>query len=167
MSPIITIRPATLDDADHVIAFNTALAAETEGKTLHALTIAVGVRAALADPSRSLYFIAEVEGEVVGQTMVTFEWSDWRNTFFWWIQSVYVDSRFRRRGVFRALHEHVRREARNRPDVCGLRLYVHHDNHRAMKTYERLGMPQSDYLMCEEELVNRTAASPITLEHVG
>jgi GNAT superfamily N-acetyltransferase len=147
----ITIRRATLDDSAHIVCFNTALAAETERKTLDARTIAIGVRQALADPSRSLYFMAEVDGAVVGQTMVTFEWSDWRNAFFWWIQSVYVDSRFRRRGVFRALHEHVRREARSRPDVCGLRLYVHHDNHRAMRTYERLGMPQSDYLMCEED----------------
>jgi GNAT superfamily N-acetyltransferase len=144
-----SIRPATPDDADQVIAFNTALAAETEGKTLDASTLAVGVREALADPARSLYFLAEVDGAVVGQTMVTFEWSDWRNAFFWWIQSVY--SRFRRRGVFRALHDHVRREAKGRPDVCGLRLYVHHDNHRAMKTYERLGMPQSEYLLCEED----------------
>jgi len=150
MNPV-SIRPATPDDADHVIAFNTALAAETEGKTLDASTLAVGVRKALADPSRSLYFMAEVDDAVVGQTMVTFEWSDWRNAFFWWIQSVYVDSRFRRRGVFRALHDHVRREARSRPDVCGLRLYVHHDNHRAVKTYERLGMPQSEYLLCEED----------------
>ena len=147
----IAIRRATLDDADPIVAYNTALAAETEGKTLDARTITVGVRAALADPSRSLYFLAEVDGEVVGQTMVTFEWSDWRNAFFWWIQSVYVDSPFRRRGVFRALHEHVRREARSRPNVCGLRLYVHHDNHRAMKTYAQLGMPQSEYLMCEED----------------
>ena len=147
----ITIRPATLEDAAHIVSFNKALASETEGKTLDARTITVGVREALADPSRSLYFLAEVDGEVVGQTMVTFEWSDWRNAFFWWIQSVYVDARFRRRGVFRALHEHVRREAHSRPEVCGLRLYVHHDNHRAMKTYAQLGMPQSDYLMCEED----------------
>ena len=148
---LITIRRATVADADHVIAFNSALAGETEGKALNADTISVGVREALADPTRSLYFLAEVDGKVVGQTMVTFEWSDWRNGFFWWIQSVYVDSRFRRQGVFRALHDHVRREARSRPDVCGLRLYVHHDNHRAMKTYERLGMLQSEYLMCEED----------------
>ena len=147
----ITIRPATPDDAVRIVSFNTALAAETERKTLDARTATDGVREALADPGRSLYFLAEVDGTVVGQTMVTFEWSDWRNAFFWWIQSVYVDSRYRRRGVFRALHEHVRREARSRPDVCGLRLYVHHDNHRAMKTYERLGMPQSEYLMCEED----------------
>ena len=152
----VSARRAALGDLDHVIAFNTALAAETEGKTLDARTLALGVQEALADPGRSLYFLAEVDGVVVGQTMVTFEWSDWRNAFFWWIQSVYVDSRFRRRGVFRALHEHVRREARSRPDVCGLRLYVHHDNHRAMKTYERLGMPQSEYLMCEEDWSNES-----------
>jgi GNAT superfamily N-acetyltransferase len=147
----ITIRRATLDDAAHIVSFNTALAAESEGKTLDARTVTDGVRQALADPSRSLYFLAELDGEVIGQTMVTFEWSDWRNAFFWWIQSVYIDSRFRRRGVFRALHEHVRREARSRPDVCGLRLYVHHDNHRAMNTYTLLGMPQSEYHLCEED----------------
>ncbi len=153
----ITIRRATVADADRIVAFNTALAAETESKALDDRTLTLGVRAALADPTRSLYFVAEIDGEVVGQTMVTFEWSDWRNAFFWWIQSVYVDSRFRRRGVFRALHEHVRREARIRPGVCGLRLYVHHDNHRAMKTYAQLGMMQCDYFMCEEDW---SAASP-------
>jgi GNAT superfamily N-acetyltransferase len=147
----ITIRRATVADADRIVEFNTALAAESEGKALDARTITKGVREALTDPARSLYFVAEIDGEVIGQTMVTFEWSDWRNGFFWWIQSVYVDSRFRRRGVFRALHDHVRREARSRPDVCGLRLYVHHDNHRAMKTYAQLGMAQTEYLMCEED----------------
>lgn len=147
----ISIRRAAVADADRIVAFNKALAAESEGKTLDAKTITAGVRQALADAARSLYFVAEIGGEVVGQTMVTFEWSDWRNAYFWWIQSVYVDSRFRRRGVFRALHEHVRREAHSRRDVCGLRLYVHHNNHRAMKTYAQLGMPQCDYHMCEED----------------
>jgi len=89
----VTIRRATVADADYIVGFNTALAAESEGKTLDAKTITDGVRAALTDPARSLYFVAEIDGEVVGQTMVTFEWSDWRNAFFWWSQSVYVDSR--------------------------------------------------------------------------
>ncbi len=155
----ITVRRATLTDANPIIAFNAALASETEGKTLDANTITVGVRAALSDSSRSSYFVAEINGEIVGQTMVTYEWSDWRNGFFWWIQSVYVDSRFRRRGVFRALHEHVRREARSRHDVCGLRLYVHHDNSRAIKTYAQLGIAQSDYLLCEEDWSDALATS--------
>jgi GNAT superfamily N-acetyltransferase len=147
----ILVRRASVADLDQVASFNSAMAAETEGKTLDSDTLGEGVRAALSDDNRSRYFLAEVDGAVAGQTMVTFEWSDWRNAFFWWIQSVYVDPRFRRRGVFRALHEHIRREAKSRPDVCGLRLYVHKDNHRAMNTYRELDMPVCDYLMCEED----------------
>ncbi len=147
----IVVRRAAIEDLDRIVAFNAAIAVETEGKKLDPRTLRDGVRAALSDPHRSLYFLAEVEGVVAGQTMVTFEWSDWRNNHFWWIQSVYVDPRFRRRGVFRALHEYIRGAARSRPDVCGLRLYVHKENHRAMNTYRELGMPLSDYLMCEED----------------
>jgi GNAT superfamily N-acetyltransferase len=85
--------------------------------------------------------------------MVTPEWSDWRNGFFWWIQSVYVEPAFRRQGVFRALHERIRVEALSRADVCGLRLYVHHHNGRAMETYHTLGMGKTDYLLFEEEFL--------------
>ena len=131
--------------------FNAALASETEGKSLEPATLRLGVDKALGDAARCLYFLAEVDGAVAGQTMVTFEWSDWRNAYFWWIQSVYVKSGLRRRGVFRALHEHIRTQAHAQPDVCGLRLYVHKDNHRAAQTYRLLGMPVGDYLMCEED----------------
>ncbi len=149
-SPIL-IRRATPADVDQVVEFNAALATETEGKSLNPGTLRLGVETALDDQARCLYFIAEVEGSVAGQTMVTFEWSDWRNGYFWWIQSVYVKPDFRRRGVFRALHEHIRNQAHARPDVRGLRLYVHKDNHRAAQTYRLLGMPPADYLMCEED----------------
>ena len=40
--------------------------------------------------------------------------------------------------------------ARNRPDVCGIRLYVHGDNARAIETYRRLGMTMTEYRLCEE-----------------
>ncbi len=155
--PAAIVRRATLADLDVVVQFNAAMARETEDKVLDPATLREGVRQALCDPHRSLYFLAEVDGIVAGQTMVTFEWSDWRNAYFWWIQSVYVDPRFRRRGVFRALHEHIRREAKSRPDVCGLRLYVFKDNHRAQETYRQLGMPVCDYLMCEEDWSVRQA----------
>jgi GNAT superfamily N-acetyltransferase len=148
---LVTVRRAILNDFEKVVQFNAAMALETEGKTLAAATLREGVRTALSDPDRALYFIAEVDGAAAGQTMVTFEWSDWRNATFWWIQSVYVDPLHRRRGVFRALHQHIRNEARKRPDVCGLRLYVYKDNDRAQKTYAHLGMPVSDYLLCEED----------------
>lgn len=147
----ISIRPATMDDLARVVEFNRAMALETEQKTLADEVLTSGVRQALADPARSTYFVAEIDGAVVGQTMFTTEWSDWRNGFFWWIQSVYVEPAHRRRGVFRALYEHVRTLARQQPAVCGIRLYVHGHNTRAIETYQRLGMTVTEYRLCEED----------------
>lgn len=149
--PSIVIRPATSNDLEIVVSFNVAMAEETEGKKLDPTVARAGAAAGIADPSRSLYFIAEVGGARAGQTMVTVEWSDWRNGFFWWIQSVYVDPGFRRRGVFRALYEHIREKAKRRKGVCGLRLYAHHDNKRAIETYRTLGMVKTEYVLLEEE----------------
>ena len=142
-------------DFDSIVAFNRAMAFESERKKLDPATIADGVRNALRDRTRCMYFVAEIDGIVAGQTMVTFEWSDWRNGFFWWIQSVYVDSRFRRRGVFRAIHAYIRDLSKSRPDVCGLRLYVHRYNTRAIETYKELGMSLTGYLLCEEHWSDR------------
>lgn len=147
----IHIRQATPDDLDIVVRFNHALALESEGKPLDRVVLMEGSRRALCDPQRSVYFLAEVEGTVVAQIMITTEWSDWRNGFFWWIQSVYVEPAYRRRGLFRMLYSHVRARATDRPDVCGLRLYVHRDNAGAIDTYRNLGMTQTEYLLCEEE----------------
>lgn len=82
--------------------------------------------------------------------MVTSEWSDWRNGFFWWIQSVYVRPEYRRHGVYRSLHEHLRKLAQTEPNICGLRLYVERENERAQSTYSRLGMHETHYLLFEE-----------------
>ena len=150
-APIIHIRHATPVDLDTAFRFNEAMAWETESRRLDRATVAEGVRNALADPNRCIYFVAEFAGSVVGQTMITFEWSDWRNGFFWWIQSVYVDPDHRRQGVFRALYDHIRTEAKTRPDVCGLRLYVYHSNDRAIATYQTLGMSVADYKLCVED----------------
>src|SRR5262245_20710416 len=103
----LTIRRATLDDADTIALFNSRMALETEGNSLDGPTVRAGVRAILADPSKGWYLVAEQGGNIVGQLMLTFEWSDWRNAWFWWIQSVYVREDARRHGVFRALYEHV------------------------------------------------------------
>jgi ribosomal protein S18 acetylase RimI-like enzyme len=109
--------------------------------------LAAGVRAVLDDPARGVYFVAERAGEVVGQTMITTEWSDWRNGWLWWIQSVYVCADARRQGVFRALYEHVQEMARNDPTVIGLRLYVEENNRAAQETYRRMGMEPMGFLV--------------------
>ncbi len=143
------IRRATQADTNTVVEFNWRLAEESEGQTLDRAVLAAGVAAGLADPRKALYFVAEEGGTVVGQIMVTFEWSDWRNGWMWWIQSVYVRPEARRRGVFRALFEHVHQAARQDPEVIGLRLYVERDNQVAQQTYKSMGMEWTSYRVLE------------------
>ena len=132
-----------------IVEFNRLLAEESEGKALDGPPLAAGVAAGLADPRKALYFVAEEGGRVLGQVMVTFEWSDWRNGWFWWVQSVYVRPEARRRGVFRALFDHVGAAARRDPQVIGLRLYVEEENHLARQTYARLGLAPTGYRVME------------------
>jgi GNAT superfamily N-acetyltransferase len=145
----LNIRRATPADAETIVAFNSAMAEETEGRSLPADTIARGVRRLLADPAHGVYYVAERDGSIVGQLLITFEFSDWRDGLFWWIQSVYVALPARRTGVYRALHEHVEAAARAAGDVCGLRLYADRKNAGAHEVYRRLGMRASNYVMYE------------------
>ena len=141
----MNIRIATAADAEPLIEFNQAMALETEGKQLDPATISSGVKSVFADRDKGFYVVAEDDGRIVGGLMITYEWSDWRAKVFWWIQSVYVHPDYRGRGVFRSLYRHVESLARQDAGVCGIRLYVHHDNHRAMTAYEKLGMTPADY----------------------
>ena len=140
-------RRATPADEGVLVAYNAALAWESERKRLDEAVLRAGVRAVLADPARGFYTVAERGGEVVGQTMVTFEWSDWRDGWYWWVQSVYVREDARRGGVFRALFEHLKGQATADPAVIGLRLYVERDNLRAQQTYTSLGMSEEPYFL--------------------
>ncbi len=146
----LTVRPSRADDADVLASFNLAMADETEGLALVPEVVAEGVRGVFARPDRGFYLVAENEGEVVGALMVTREWSDWRNSDFWWIQSVYVRPDHRRRGVFRSLYAAVRAAALARAGVCGLRLYVEHENREAMRVYAALGMREAAYRMWQD-----------------
>lgn len=146
------IRDATTDDAAEIASYNSRMAEETEGRALVSALIGPGVRQVLADRSKGRYWVAESQGAIVGQLMVTYEWSDWRNATIWWIQSVYVPLEYRRKGVFSALYQHVESLAAAEPGVCGLRLYVENNNHRAQQTYEALGMGKTSYLVMESML---------------
>ena len=138
--------------------FNVRLAQETEGLTLEPDCINSGVIALLSDPAKGFYYLAEVDGAVAGQVMITYEWSDWRNGQIWWLQSVYVKAEFRQCGVFRALFNHLTQLATVQPDVCGLRLYMHSDNARARQSYERLGMKHTKYEVFEMQLGDKPLA---------
>ena len=140
--------------------FNSRMAWETENRRLDPERVRQGVAALLSDPAKGSYFLAEGQQDgtitVAGQLLITYEWSDWRNGNFWWIQSVYVAEEFRGRGVFRALFNHVHTLAKGRKDVCGLRLYMDAQNQTARQTYERLGLKQTDYELFEIDFVMGT-----------
>lgn len=156
----IIIREGGPQDAETIARFLCAMAAESENKCLDPAVVRRGLQRSLTASDLCCYYLAEMDGGVVGQTMITCEWSDWRAAFFWWIQSVYVRPECRRRGVFRALYEHVVREARRRPDVCGVRLYVEKENAAAIRTYERLGLRRSPHLLYELDWSHLAAGAP-------
>ncbi len=147
--PKITVRNATPGDTASLVAFQQAMAKETEGKTLHLEPLRRGINAVFRSPDKGLYLVAEAEGMVIGGLLITYEWSDWRNGTFWWIQSVYVDPQWRRKGAYRAMHNYVCEVAGERGDVCGIRLYVERSNSVAQQTYFNLGMAKSHYDMYE------------------
>ena len=147
------IRSANTADAPFIADWNIRMAFETEQRQLDAQTVSAGVTALLQDSSKGSYFIAQVAGQPVGQMLITYEWSDWRNGTFGWVQSLYIVETFRCRGIFRALFEHVNALARARNDVCGLRLYVESENTHAKQVYSKLGMRRTDYELFETDFV--------------
>ena len=150
------IRRATPGDAQTLVEFNRAMALETEALELSEETLASGVRHLFENPQFGFYVVAEDEGgggvtaEPVGSLMITYEWSDWRDGLFWWVQSVYVKPLYRRHGIYRRLYDHVRRMAEDDSTVRGFRLYVERENTAAQATYKRLGMQETHYRMFEE-----------------
>ena len=145
------LRKATAADARVLARNNLRLAEESEGEYLAPATVLAGVGALLADRRKGYYLVAVERNAVVGQLMVTYEWSDWRNSNLWWVQSVYVLRSWRRRGVFRALFSEVRRRAA-RNGVKVLRLYVFGKNKRAMAVYRKVGMEKKSYRFYQLEL---------------
>lgn len=150
-----SIRRAEPGDVEKIVEFNVKMADETEGKRLDAKIVRQGVSTVIYDSSKGFYLVAEDAGSsrVIGQLLVTFEWSDWRDKCFWWIQSVYVDHEFRRNRVFSQLFDALRKLAESkRKDVYGFRLYVDEHNESAKKAYEALGFKKTSYQMYEKDL---------------
>ncbi|WP_437671828.1 N-acetyltransferase family protein [Sorangium sp. So ce131] len=153
----LVIRRATPSDVEVIAANNRAMALETEGKVLDTSVTLRGAAALIADEGKGFYLLAERGAEVAGQLMITYEWSDWRNGIFWWIQSVYVSPASRRSGVYRALYRRLHEMAAEAGNVCGIRLYVETSNTRAQATYVALGMQRSHYELYELDLPLRSS----------
>ncbi|MDZ4732312.1 MAG: GNAT family N-acetyltransferase [Nitrospirota bacterium] len=153
----LNVRLAKPEDVATITSFSSAMAFETEGRRLDLDRLHLGTIALIEAPARGFFIVAEQEQgdrrQLLGQLMVTYEWSDWRNGTFWWIQSVYVDPAWRRQSVFRRMHETVMATARTSPNVCGVRLYVEESNRAAQEVYRRVGLTPSSYAIFETDFI--------------
>lgn len=145
----IQIRKGKPEDRETIAGFQLAMAKETENIRLDRQVLEKGITAIFENPALGQYFVAEVDGKIVASMMTTFEWSDWRNSLVWWLQSVYVLPEYRRTGIFRKMYEHVKQEVMSRPEVTGIRLYMVTSNRKAAATYEAVGMDGNRYRMFE------------------
>lgn len=160
---MIKIRRARPSDLETIVDFNVRLADESEGVELDRGRLRCGVANALEDERRAFYLIAESAGEAAGQLMVTYEWSDWRDGEFWWLQSVFVRPDFRRQGVLKALYARVL-ELAEQSNVCGIRLYVEHENEAAKAAYESFGITPTVFEMREHDFVIRRGPDHPTIQ---
>ena len=145
---MITIRKARSEDASTIVDFQQKMAWETEKMTLAPETVTNGVNKVFTDPECGQYWVTEDNDKIVASLLITYEWSDWRNSNVWWFQSVYVLPEFRRTGIFRSMYQYIKDEA-YKCEVPGLRLYVETNNSTAQETYESLGMKSEHYIMFE------------------
>jgi len=148
-NPDYTIVRGEVDDIESIVQFQAKMAMESEGTTLDLEKVTKGVTAAMNDESKGIYWVAKVNGKAIGSLMVTREWSDWNNEWYWWIQSVYVLPDYRKHGVYKAMYSTLKEVAKENK-VSQIRLYVDKTNHPAQQAYQRLGMHESHYLMYEE-----------------
>ncbi len=148
-NPGILIREALPKDHPVIVSFQLAMALETENLKLNRARVEKGVRAALDDPSRGRYFVAESGGQVIASMMITYEWSDWRNGTVWWIQSVYILPAFRGKKIFTAMYNSLKERVMADDHVLGLRLYVDQTNQHARRVYAALGMNGEHYTTYE------------------
>jgi ribosomal protein S18 acetylase RimI-like enzyme len=148
------LRIAEKSDAPMLAAHNCAMAFETENKSLELAVATLGAEGLFQRPELGFYLIAETDSIAAATLLVTYEWSDWRNGLFWWIQSVYVKPAYRRQGVYSKMYAHLKELALSQPTpVCGFRLYAETDNQAAQATYKNLGMHACEYVMFEESVV--------------
>ena len=145
------ITTGTIEDINAIAQFQVDMAAESEGTTLDIARVTPGVAAVMDDPYKGTYIIARADGQPIGSLMLTREWSDWTNRWFWWIQSVYVKPEYRGKGAYRAMYAKIKEMAHDQ-GVTQVRLYVDKTNYRAQEVYKKLGMDECHYLMYEEVL---------------
>ena len=146
---MIEVRNANPEDIPYIREFQKQMALETEKLTWDDEKINKGVEAVFDDPEKGFYIVSTSNSQVVASMLITTEWSDWRNGYFLWIQSLYVISSFRKQGIFRNMYQFIKQTVVETTNYFGLRLYVEENNKTAFDVYMNVGMKGSHYKMFE------------------
>ena len=141
----------TAADIEDIVRFQVAMAMESEGTALDVERVTAGVTAVMNDSNKGFYLVAKIADETTGSLMITKEWSDWNNQWYWWVQSVYVTPKFRNKGIFKSLYAKVKELAASN-SVSQIRLYVDKTNTLAQRVYSNVGMAECHYIMLEEHI---------------
>ena len=147
----LTITRGKASDIDAIVRFQADMAMESEGTMLDMDRLTLGVSSAINDEQKGIYLVARANDTPIGSLMLTREWSDWNNQWYWWIQSVYVMPEYRKKGVYKAMYATLKDMAQEN-GVSQIRLYADRTNLSAQQVYQRLGMTESHYLMFEEAI---------------
>ena len=146
---MVRIRLAIEEDKKTIARFQIEMAKETENLDLDLSTLIDGVTSVFRDPAKGKYLVAEENKKIIGSMLLTAEWSDWRDKWVLWMQSVYVLPEHRKQGIFSLLYEYAKQTVQRDENIAGIRLYVDNSNLNAVKVYQAIGMNGDHYRVFE------------------
>ena len=145
------IRIANDKDIEQITKNNLLIALESEKKNIDYATVYKGVKNLIKDKSKGFYLVFQKNSTIIGELMITYEWSDWNNNFIWWVQSAFVDKSYRKKGIFYKLINHIKIIAKEN-GVNKLKLYVYKNNVNAITAYEKIGFKKQFYEIYQIDL---------------
>ena len=146
---MIQVRLSNEYDKTVIAEFQIKMANETEQLELDKDTVNKGVESVFRDPQKGKYYVATENEVIIASMLITYEWSDWRNNWVFWLQSVYVLPEKRGQGIFKQMYDFILQQINENSEVAGLRLYVDKTNSDASKVYAKLGMNGDHYQVFE------------------
>ena len=81
---MLEIRHAKPCDSPVIVEFQINMAIEAEQLALNHKVVKAGVEAVFEDSSKGTYWVALLDGSIVGCLLVVPEWSDWRSATILW-----------------------------------------------------------------------------------
>lgn len=140
---------ATSADWEALVDLQIKLAWETEKLELNKEILSSGMKNLLADTHKGKYYKLLDNQAIIGCMLNTYEWSDWRDGWVIWIQSLYILSEYRGQGLYRLMYEYIQETVAQSSDYKGIRLYVDKTNLKAIEVYKSLGMNNQHYELFE------------------